>query len=77
MDFYELATVKNNTLQELLHERDKASGREDYYLAKLKKYESTGDSNTAAMYEYLANCEFEKVLELTMRIIKLAEETEF
>lgn len=73
MDLFELATINNAELQKLIRERDKACDMEDLYRFDCEMYQAMGDSNTAAMYEHLANCEMVKALDLCLQIGKLAE----
>lgn len=74
MDLFELATINNSTLQQLIRKRDEAYNMEELYRFDCEMYQNIGDSNTAAMYEYLANCEMKKALDLCLKIVKLAEE---
>lgn len=75
MDLFELrSSSKGAEWNQLFRERDEACDKEDLYLAKVEKYQQIGDHNTAAMYEYLAGCERTKAMDLTMKIIHMAEE---
>lgn len=74
MDLFELATVNNAAVQRIICERDEAIKKEERYRFDCEMYQAMGDSNTAAMYEFLANCELEKALGLSLRLNKLAEE---
>lgn len=75
MDLFELrASSKGAEWDHLFRERDEACAKEELYLAEVEKHQQIGDHNTAAMYEYMAGCERTKALDLTMKIIHLAEE---